>query len=118
MVAKTGIARLAVITKTPVIPVAAWGPQRVLPPYSRRIHLWPRTRMSYHAGPPVDLSAWHGQENDPQAMAQATALIMKALTTMLAEMRGEQAPLLPFDPHASDLPKTGNFKKTRRAEKK
>lgn len=118
MVAKTGIARLAIITKAPVIPVAAWGPQQVLSPYSKRIHLWPRTQVSYYAGPPVDLSAWYGQENDPQAMEQATALIMKTLTTMLEKMRGEQAPLLPFDPHASDLPKTGNFKKAKRAEKK
>lgn len=118
MVAKTGIARLAIITRTPVIPVAAWGPERVLAPYGRRVHLWPRTRVSYHAGPPVDLSAWHGQENDPQAMVQATALIMKTLTTMLEKIRGEQAPLLPFDPHASDLPRTGNFKKSKRAEEK
>lgn len=118
MIAKTGIARLAIITRTPVIPVAAWGPERVLAPYGRRVHLWPRTRVSYHAGPPVDLSAWHGRENDPQAMVQATALIMKTLTMMLEKIRGEQAPLLPFDPHASDLPRTGNFKKSKRAEKK
>jgi hypothetical protein len=49
-------------------------------------------------------------------MAEATALIMKTLTRMLEQMRGEPAPLLPFDPHLSDLPKTGNFKKPKRAK--
>ena len=116
MVAKTGIARLAILTKTPVIPVAAWGPQRVLPPYSKRVHLWPRTHVSYLAGPPVDLSPWYGLESDPRAMAEATAKIMKTLTTMLEVIRSEAAPLLAFDPHLSDLPRTGNFKKVKRAE--
>lgn len=117
MVGKTGIARLAVITKTPVIPIAAWGPQGVLPAYSKRPHLWPRTLVHYHAGSPLDLSPWYGRENDLQAMTEATALIMKTLTTMVEQMRGEKAPLLPFDPHQSDLPKTGNFKKPKRAER-
>jgi 1-acyl-sn-glycerol-3-phosphate acyltransferase len=115
MVGKTGVARLAVTTKTPVIPIAAWGPQMVLPAYSRHLHLWPRTLVSYHAGSPVDLSLWYGQESDPVAMAAATELIMQRLTRMLEQMRGEAAPLLPFDPHLSDLPKTGNFKPRKRA---
>jgi 1-acyl-sn-glycerol-3-phosphate acyltransferase len=116
MVGKTGAARLAVTTQTPVIPIAAWGPQVVLPAYSKRPHIWPRTLVSYRAGPPVDLSPWYGHESDPVAMAEATALIMKTLTRMLEQMRGEPAPLLPFDPHLSDLPKTGNFKKPKRAK--
>jgi 1-acyl-sn-glycerol-3-phosphate acyltransferase len=116
MVAKTGIARLAVISRAPVIPIAAWGPQKVLPPYSKRVHVWPRTRVSYQAGPAVDLSPWYGREGDPVAMAEATALIMQTLTRMLEKMRGEVAPLLPFDPHQSNLPKTGNFKKARRVK--
>jgi 1-acyl-sn-glycerol-3-phosphate acyltransferase len=115
MVGKTGIARLAVISQTPVIPIAAWGPQRVLPAYSKRPHLWPRTLVSYHAGPTIDLSPWYGRENDLPAMMEATALIMKTLTSMVEELRGGPAPLLPFDPHQSNLPKTGNFKKPKRA---
>lgn len=117
MVGKTGIARLAIMTKTPVIPIAAWGPERVLPPYTKRLHVWPRTLVSYHAGSAVDLSPWYGRENDLSAMTEATAHIMKTLTIMLEQMRGEHAPLLPFDPHLSDFPKTGNFKKAKRVKK-
>jgi 1-acyl-sn-glycerol-3-phosphate acyltransferase len=116
MVGKTGIARLGVMTQTPVIPIAVWGPQQVLPPYSKRPHLWPRTLVSYHVGHAIDLSPWYGFENDAEKMAQATALIMQTLTAMLEKLRGESAPLLPFDPHLSDLPKTGNFKKRKRAD--
>ena len=111
MVAKTGIARLAIITQTPVIPVIGWGPQKVLPPYSKKVHMWPRTRIIYHAGDPIDLSPWYGKFEDQQALVEATALVMKTLTTMLEEVRGEKAPSAIFDPHQSDLPRTGNFKK-------
>jgi len=118
MVAKTGIARLAILTKNPVIPVAAWGPEKVLPRYGKIPHLWPRTKVTYWAGTPIDLSRWYGRESDPDALAEATALIMKVLTTMLEELRSESAPLLPFDPHLSDLPRTGNFKKLQKIAKK
>jgi len=114
MVAKTGIARLSILTQTPVIPVAGWGPQKVLSPYSKRLHIWPRTKVIYRAGTAIDLSRWYGKIDDPLALAEATAEVMRTLTTMLEEVRGEKAPEFPFDPHQSDLPRTGNFKKRKR----
>lgn len=117
MVAKTGIARLAIITKNPVIPIAAWGPQKVLPQYSKRPHLWPRTTITMRAGKPIDMSAWYGKEDDQSALAEATAHIMKTLTTMLENIRGEKAPSQIFDPHTSELPRTGNFKKAKKEKK-
>lgn len=114
MAAKTGIARLAILTQAPVIPVAAWGPHKVLSPYSKRLHVWPRTKVIYRAGPPVDLSRWYGKIDDPQTLTEATAEVMKTLTTMLEEIRFERAPEIPFDPRQSDLPRTGNFKKRKK----
>lgn len=114
MVGKTGVARLAILTQAPVIPIAVWGPQRVLPPYSKHLHLWPRTKIIIRGGPPIDLSPWYGKLGDPQALVEATALVMKTLTVMLEEIRGEKAPEHPFDPHESDLPRTGNFKKAKK----
>jgi 1-acyl-sn-glycerol-3-phosphate acyltransferase len=61
MVAKTGIARLAIISKAPVIPVAQWGDQNLLAPYSKKIVLWRRTKITYLAGAPLDFSKWYGQ---------------------------------------------------------
>lgn len=114
MAAKTGIARLAILTRAPVIPIAAWGPHKVLSPYSKRLHVWPRTKVIFRAGPPVDLSRWYGKIDDPQTLTDATAEVMKTLTTMLEEIRGERAPEVPFDPRQSDLPRTGNFKKRKK----
>lgn len=111
MVAKTGLARLAVISKAPVYPVAQWGIQKVLPPYSAKLRIFPRTLVRYRVGEPIDLSAWYGKEEDPAAMAEATAVIMKAITALLEEIRGEQRPATIFDPHTSALPRTGNFRK-------
>ena len=114
MVAKTGLARLAVMTKAPVIPVAQWGAQAVLPAYSKKIKLFPRTKLQVKAGAPLDFSKWYGKEGDPEAMAEATAYAMTAITSILEELRGEKRPVEIFDPHNSALPRTGNYKKKRK----
>jgi 1-acyl-sn-glycerol-3-phosphate acyltransferase len=114
MVAKTGLARLALTTNTPVIPVAQWGSQVLMPTYSKKIKLFPRTRITIVAGKPVDLSPWYGKGDDPQALIEATAQVMREITTLLEEIRGEKRPEVIFDPHTSDLPRIGNFKKKKR----
>ncbi len=114
MVAKTGLARLAVITKAPVIPCAQWGATKILPPYSKRPKLWPRTKVTVIAGEPLDFSRWFGKEEDHEAMVEATAYAMKAITALLAGIRGELAPAESFDPHLSKLPRIGNYKKRKR----
>jgi len=111
MLAKTGLARLAVITKAPVIPCAQWGAAELLPTYSKHPKLWPRTKVTVTAGKPLDFSPWYGKEEDHDAMVEATAYAMKAVTTLLGEIRGESPPVEIFDPHGSDLPRIGNFKK-------
>ena len=113
MVAKTGLARLALTTNTPVIPVAQWGAQVLMPTYSKKLKLFPRTRITMVAGKPVDLSPWYGKGDDPDALIAATAKIMREITTLLEQIRGQQRPEVIFDPHTSDLPRTGNFKKKR-----
>ena len=61
MVAKTGMARMALATGFPVIPVATWGAQEILPYGSKKPHLVPRHTVRMLAGPAVDLSAYAGQ---------------------------------------------------------
>lgn len=111
MVAKTGLARLALSTNTPVIPVAQWGSHVMMPTYSKKLRLFPRTQITIIAGKPVDLSPWQGKADDPQALIEATAAVMRDITTLLEGIRGEKRPEVIFDPHTSDLPRTGNFKK-------
>lgn len=110
MVAKTGIARLAIISKAPVIPIAQWGDQNLLAPYSKKVVLWRRTKIRYLAGPALDFSKWCGKEEDQAALVAATAYAMGEITKLLEKIRGESAPDEIFDPHKSNLPRTGNFK--------
>lgn len=113
MVAKTGLARLAIMTQSPVIPVAQWGSQIVMPTYEKKVKLFPRTPIRILAGKALDLSPWYGKQDDPEALTQATAFVMRAITDLLEELRGQKRPTEIFDPHLSDLPRTGNFKKKR-----
>ncbi len=98
MVAKTGVARAALATGVPVIPVAQWGPQKILPYGSFHPHLLPRTLVQISAGPPVDLSKFQGQPLTSQVLREATEAIMNDITGLLAGIRGEPAPAEPYHP--------------------
>lgn len=108
MVGKTGAARIALETGAPVIPVAQWGAQRVLPPYAKRPVLRGRQTMYARAGRPVDLDDLRGREPDADVLAAATTRIMNAITAELEIIRGEQAPVERFDPRAAGVAEYGN----------
>ncbi|GAA2295375.1 1-acyl-sn-glycerol-3-phosphate acyltransferase [Streptomyces violaceusniger] len=96
---KTGAARVALLTKAPVIPVAQWGANEAVPPYAKekRVRLFPRKTLRVHAGPPVDLSEFYGQEPTAEVLRAATDTIMDAITELLSEVRGEPAPAQRYD---------------------
>ncbi|MDH2391397.1 lysophospholipid acyltransferase family protein [Streptomyces sp. HNM0663] len=99
MAGKTGVARVALLTKAPVIPVAQWGANLAMPPYAKenKIRLFPRKTLRVKAGPPVDLSRFDGVEPTPEVLREATEAIMAAITSLLEEVRGEKAPDQPYD---------------------
>ncbi|MEV4746073.1 lysophospholipid acyltransferase family protein [Streptosporangium sp. NPDC049248] len=96
MEGKTGAARLALETGAPVIPVAHWGAQEILPYGAKRPSLLPRKTFRVLTGPPVDLSKYRGQPLQADVLRSATTEIMSAITAQLAELRGEKAPKAPF----------------------
>src|SRR6201986_434225 len=98
MGAKTGAARLGLTSGAPVIPIAHWGTQDILPYGSKKLKLFPRKTVRTVAGPPVDLSQWAGQQTSAKALRAATAPIMAALTALVAELRDEAPPAVPYDP--------------------
>lgn len=108
MLGKTGAARVALTTGCPVIPLAHWGEHEILPPYATRPHLFPRKTIHAWAGPPVDLSAFHGRPLDVQTLRGATDAILADITSLLEKIRGEPAPEQRWDPRASGMPRTGN----------
>ncbi|MFF4775150.1 lysophospholipid acyltransferase family protein [Microtetraspora fusca] len=98
MVGKTGVARLALATGAPVIPLAHWGAHELLPYGEKKPRVFPRKTFRVLAGPPVDLSKYQGQPMRGTILREATADIMTAITTQLAEIRKEEAPESPYDP--------------------
>jgi 1-acyl-sn-glycerol-3-phosphate acyltransferase len=105
MTAKTGIARLALATGVPVIPVAHWGTHEILPYGDKKPKLFPRKTVRTVAGPPVDLSEWAGQHTSAKALRAATDAIMAEVTAMVGQLRGETPPEVPYDP-GNPLPRT------------
>lgn len=107
MVGKTGAARIALMTGCPLVPVAQWGPERVLPPYQWRPRLLPRKVMQVRAGPPVDLSDLVDETLTTELLKEATERVMKAITDLLEGIRGESAPATRFDPISAGVTRTG-----------
>ncbi|GIH70677.1 lysophospholipid acyltransferase family protein [Sphaerimonospora thailandensis] len=98
MEGKTGVARLALKTGVPVIPIAHWGAQDLLPYGAKKPRLFPRKKFQVLAGPPVDLTKYAGQPLRASVLREATADIMADITELLAEIRDEKAPDVPYDP--------------------
>lgn len=92
MSARTGVARLALATGVPVVPVAHWGAHQILPPYARRLRLIPPRRSQVLAGPPVDLSPWEGRAQTAEVLREVTEAVMSAVRRQLGELRGETPP--------------------------
>jgi 1-acyl-sn-glycerol-3-phosphate acyltransferase len=101
MVARTGVARAALTTGAPVIPIAHWGAQHILPYGTKKLRLFPRTTVRLVAGPPVDLSEYQGKPLDSETLRAATAAVMRDVTNLLAGLRGETPPDVPYDPRAA-----------------
>lgn len=105
---KTGAARLALQLGLPVVPVAHWGTQGLMPVNTTRLRLRPRAHIEVLFGEPVDLSDL-GRVADRAALQAATDRIMAAITALLEELRGETAPPERWDPTAHGQSEIGTF---------
>jgi 1-acyl-sn-glycerol-3-phosphate acyltransferase len=109
MVGKTGAARVALETGCPVIPIAHWGDQEILPRYSSAFHPFPRKTVTVVAGPPVDLSRFVGRPLDAVTLREATDAILDDITALLADLRGEPVPIRRWDPRQHGQTRIGKF---------
>jgi 1-acyl-sn-glycerol-3-phosphate acyltransferase len=87
---KNGVARVALATRTPVVPVAQWGTRELLPP--GRFLPRPWRRVSVSAGAEVDLSDLYGLEPTKAVLDEATERIMAAVTALLTGIRSAPRP--------------------------
>jgi 1-acyl-sn-glycerol-3-phosphate acyltransferase len=83
---KTGIARLALETGVPVLPLAIWGAQ----------HIWQKTGAGdlrfgrpiwLKAGPPLDLSEFEPSKDELPTLRTVTDTIMDELRRLVLELR-------------------------------
>ena len=96
MTGKTGAARLAMATGAPVVPMGQWGAQFVMGTYSKVIRPFPRKEVRILIGEPLDLSRFGSDTTDRDAVRACTAEIMRAITALVEQLRGEKAPR-PYD---------------------
>ena len=102
-----------------MIPIGQWGAQDILPAYSLRFHAFPRRTAHYKVGDPVDLSDLVGRIEQEGAITtellqEATERIMAAITDLVADLRGEPAPAVRFDPRAAGVRQIGNPRKDKK----
>jgi 1-acyl-sn-glycerol-3-phosphate acyltransferase len=85
MLARTGVARLALQANVPVVPVAQWRAGR---------------RHSVLVGPALDMRPWQEVRTTPSAEAlhSVTSAVMGRIREQLAELRGEPPPTRVWDP--------------------
>ncbi len=106
---KSGAVRLALESGIPLIPVAHWGTQRLMPRYAKRIHPFPRKTIEVAVGEPLDLSRFAGRSLDQKTISEATNDLMNAITALLAELRDEKPPAERWDPSKHQQSETGRF---------
>lgn len=106
---KTGAVRLALEGGIPLIPMAQWGVQQIMPRYGK-LRLWPpRRRVQVIIGDPVDLTAFRGREHQQSALVQATDVLMGEIAGLLGELRGEPAPATRWNPADHGQKETGRL---------
>jgi 1-acyl-sn-glycerol-3-phosphate acyltransferase len=92
MQGRTGVARLALSSSVPVVPLVHWGTREVLDGYHHRFRPLPRKPITVRCGEPVDLSDYRGRPVDAELLREVTDLLMGRVRDVLAEVRGVPAP--------------------------
>ncbi|MEV4688583.1 lysophospholipid acyltransferase family protein [Microbacterium sp. LWH3-1.2] len=106
---KTGAVRLALAGGIPVIPMAHWGSQQVLPRYGK-LKLWPlRRRVRVIVGDPVNLTRFVGAASSQTALIEATDAVMADISGLLSQLRDEPAPAQRWNPADHGQKETGRL---------
>lgn len=85
MLLKSGAVRIALEADVPLVPVAQWGAQEILPAYSGRLRWGWRRRVSVVVGPPIPLDDLRGLEPG-RAVEVGRQRLAEALVAMVLEL--------------------------------
>jgi 1-acyl-sn-glycerol-3-phosphate acyltransferase len=92
MHSRTGVARLALSSTAPVVPMVHWGTLDVYDHYRKRFRPLPRKDVTVRCGDPIDMSGYRGRPIDAALLREVTDHLMGEVRTLLADVRGEQPP--------------------------
>lgn len=106
---KTGAVRLALEHGIPIVPAAHWGTQDLMGRYAKKLRLFPPARITVKFGDAVDLARFRDRPLDATVLAEATEVVMDAVTALLEGLRGETAPAVRWDPKKQGQTETGRF---------
>ncbi len=105
---KTGAVRLALAGDLPLIPMAQWGVQQILPRYGK-LRFPRRSRVIVEFGPAMDMSAYADAPTQPATLTRATDVLMNRITEMLSGIRGIPAPAERWNPSQHGQNETGRL---------
>ncbi|SDQ12287.1 1-acyl-sn-glycerol-3-phosphate acyltransferase [Microbacterium sp. cf332] len=106
---KSGAVRVATAGDIPIIPVATWGVQGIMPRYGR-FSVWPlRKRVRVLLGPRVELPVVSGTTPSPTQLIAATDTVMARIAGLLGELRGENPPAARWNPGQHGQKETGRL---------
>ena len=98
---RTGVARIALRTGVPVVPVGLIGTDAVQPPGSRR---WHRHPVGVHFGTPLDFSGRPEDERSARVLREVTETIRTAVQALSAQ---EYIGMYASDAKAAGVPARG-----------
>ncbi|MFG6445393.1 lysophospholipid acyltransferase family protein [Microbacterium sp. P07] len=106
---KTGAVRLALAGGVPLVPMAQWGVQEIMPRYGK-LRLWPlRRRVRVVLGDPVDIVAHGADLTRPATLVAATDLLMDRIAELLGPLREGTPPAQRWNPSAHGQNETGRL---------
>jgi len=105
---KTGAVRLALAGGLPLIPMAQWGVQQIMPRYGK-LRFPRRAHVIVEFGPAMDLSSYVATPTQPSTLTAATDAMMNEITAMLSGIRGLPAPAERWNPSQHGQNETGRL---------
>jgi len=108
---KAGAIRLAVELGLPIVPCGQWGVEKVLGNYSKKFRPNPFHVVRVKIGEPMFFRELEGKTPTAQELASATDKVMREISKIVGELRGETPPIELWDPTKVGQSEIGNFRK-------
>lgn len=104
MKGKTGLARLALDTRVPIVPVVQWGVQDLMDRYSTFSPRLKRPDLYIRTLPPIDYSDIEGDSTNREGVRELTRRVEEALIEGSADLRNQEPPSVLWDMKTMDGP--------------